>query len=85
MKKPQINEASSLASLGDMQYICRCSGYGSILSLHNTSVQEQATGNQNVDTGFSLPELIPSMRLFMEGLTARVIKVHIVGCTEDMI
>ena len=42
MKKPQINEASSLASLGDMQYICRCSGYGSILSLLNTSVQEPA-------------------------------------------
>jgi len=25
MKKPQINEASSLADRGEMQYICQCS------------------------------------------------------------
>ena len=41
MKKPPIKEASSLASRGDMQYICSCSHHGQILSLHNTSVQEQ--------------------------------------------
>ena len=40
MKKPQINEASSLADRREMQYICACSGHGQILTLLNTSVQE---------------------------------------------
>ena len=31
----------TLDGLHRMPYLCRCSGYGSILSLHNTSVQEQ--------------------------------------------
>ena len=32
----------TLDGLHRMPYLCRCSGYGSILSLHNTSVQEPA-------------------------------------------
>ena len=37
MKKPQINEASSLAVLGEMQYSCSCLHHGPILT-QNISV-----------------------------------------------